>query len=182
MSGITVKPLNPGSWLGLPALACVLAALLFAVPARLFQLMLPEPVFPMAAAFAWAIIRPSVLPPFVLVLLGLFMDILWGGPMGLWPVCLLAAYAPVSLLQRALSQFEFIGLGAAYAVACLVAFGLGWCLASARAGVPVSLFALGGNISPRSCCFPSPSSSSGVTRARTCASDDQALHLFRRRQ
>ncbi len=47
-------------------------------------LQLPEPVFPMAPAFAWAMIRPSVLAPLVLLVMGLFLDLLWGGPIGLW--------------------------------------------------------------------------------------------------
>jgi rod shape-determining protein MreD len=143
MSAITVRPLHPAEWLGAPALLCALASLLFAVPARLFGLNLPEPVFALAVAFAWAIIRPSVLPPFVLIVLGLFLDLLWGGALGLWPICLLAAYAPVLFFQRSLSQLEFRGLWASYAVACVLSFGVGWALASLRAGVAVNLLALG---------------------------------------
>ena len=143
MNALTVRPLNPVRWLGLPALASALACLLFAVPARLLGLQLPEPVFPLAVAFAWAIIRPSVLPPFVLLLLGLFLDLLWGGPFGLWPICLLAAYAPVLSVQRSLSQLGFVGLGAGYAVACALSLGAGWILASLRAGIAVNLVALG---------------------------------------
>ena len=119
---LTVRPLNPALWLGIPALACVVATVLFAVPARLFGLQLPEPVFPIATAFAWAVIRPSVLPPFVLLVLGLFLDLLWGGPLplGLWPICLLAAYAaPVLFVQRSLSQARVRRLlWASYALVC----------------------------------------------------------------
>ena len=139
MSALTVRPLNPVQWLGVPALACALATVLFAAPARLFGLQLPEPVFPIAMAFAWAVIRPSVLPPFVLLALGLLLDLLWGGPLGLWPICLLAAYAPVLFVQRSLSQFEFVGLWASYAVACALSLGAGWVLVSLRAGIAVNL-------------------------------------------
>ena len=142
MSALTVRPLNPLEWLGAPALACAGACLLFAAPARLFGLQLPEPVFPMAAAFAWAVIRPSVLPPFVLVGLGLFLDLLWGGPLGLWPICLLTAYAPVLFVQRSASQLEFVGLWASYAVVCALSLGAGWVLVSLRAGTAVNLIAV----------------------------------------
>ena len=54
--------------------------ILFGIPLRVFGLQLPEPVFPMAAAFAWAVIRPSVLAPFAVLLMGLFLDYFWGGP------------------------------------------------------------------------------------------------------
>jgi len=91
----STRPLDPWRWLGLPALACMGGAILFAIPIKVFSLQLPEPVFPMVLAFAWAVIRPSVIAPFVLVLLGLFLDLFWGGPLGLWGVSLLASYTVV---------------------------------------------------------------------------------------
>lgn len=72
---------------------------LFGIPLRVFGLQLPEPVFPMVAAFAWAVIRPSVLAPFAVLLMGLFLDFFWGGPIGLWALCMLVAYG-ISLAGR----------------------------------------------------------------------------------
>ena len=91
----STRPLDPLRWLGVPALVCVLATILFAIPIKVFSFQLPEPVFAMVPAFAWAVIRPSVIAPFVLVLLGLFLDLFWGGPLGLWGVSLLASYTVV---------------------------------------------------------------------------------------
>jgi rod shape-determining protein MreD len=68
------------------------ATVLFGIPLRAFGLQLPEPVFPMVLAFAWAVIRPSILAPFGILVMGLFLDIFWGGPLGLWAICLLLAY------------------------------------------------------------------------------------------
>ena len=87
------RPLDPWRWLVIPALACVAATMLFAIPFRVFGFQLPEPVFPMVPAFAWAVIRPSILAPFLLVALGLFLDFYWGGPVGLWGLAFLAVYA-----------------------------------------------------------------------------------------
>ncbi len=87
------RPLHPARWLGVPTLICVLATIVFAAPIRVYGLQLPEPVFAMVPAFAWALIRPSILAPFVLLLLGLFLDTFWGGPTGLWGLSLLVAYA-----------------------------------------------------------------------------------------
>jgi rod shape-determining protein MreD len=78
--------------LGIPLLQALGATILFGIPLRAWGLQLPEPVFPMAVAFAWAVIRPSVLAPFGVLLMGLFLDIFWGGPIGLWALCLLIAY------------------------------------------------------------------------------------------
>jgi rod shape-determining protein MreD len=99
MSG--ARPLEPWRWLGVPMLQALIATILFGVPLRAFGLQLPEPVFPLALAFAWAVIRPSILAPFAILVMGLFLDIFWGGPMGLWALCLLIAYG-VSLAGRSI--------------------------------------------------------------------------------
>jgi len=93
------QPLQPAVWLGVPFLLAIVATFLFSIPLRLFTLALPEPVFPIVLAFAWAVIRPSVLGPFAVLFLGLFLDLFWGGPIGLWPLSLLAGYSLI-LLSR----------------------------------------------------------------------------------
>lgn len=96
MSGFqATRPLDPWRWLVAPTLICVVATIFLAIPLRVFGLQLPEFVFPLAPAFAWAVIRPSILPPFFLLGMGLFLDLFWGGPLGLWAISLLAAYAGV---------------------------------------------------------------------------------------
>jgi rod shape-determining protein MreD len=93
------QPLQPLTWLGLPMLLAMAATILFAIPLRIFTFALPEPIFAMALAFAWPVIRPSILGPFALLLMGLFLDLFWGGPMGLWPLSLLLAYSLI-LMSR----------------------------------------------------------------------------------
>jgi rod shape-determining protein MreD len=93
------RPLEPWRWIGVPMLQVMVATILFGVPLRVFGLQLPEPLFAMTLAFAWAVIRPSVLAPFAILILGLFLDIFWGGPLGLWAICLLIAYG-VALAGR----------------------------------------------------------------------------------
>ncbi|HYG26944.1 MAG TPA: hypothetical protein VD906_08555 [Caulobacteraceae bacterium] len=97
------RPLDPWRWLGIPALLCLAASIVFAVPLRVFGMQLPEPVFAMVPAFAWAVIRPSVLAPFALLILGVLLDALWGSPLGLWASCLLIAYASVLLSRNLMS-------------------------------------------------------------------------------
>jgi rod shape-determining protein MreD len=96
-----VRVVGPQHWLGWPLLAVVLATVVFATPFRLFGLPLPEPIFPMVLAFAWPLIRPSILAPFALLLVGLFLDLFWGGPLGLWALSLLIPSAIV-LVARSL--------------------------------------------------------------------------------
>lgn len=95
------RPLEPWRWLGVPALLAIGATVVFAAPLRVLTLALPEPIFPLVLAFAWAIIRPSILGPVLLVLVGAFLDLFAGAPLGLWPISLLVAYG-VALVGRTL--------------------------------------------------------------------------------
>jgi rod shape-determining protein MreD len=148
------RPMSPFGWLGLPALACVLATLAFGTPLRILGFGVPQPVFPLAMAFAWALIRPSVLPPFALLALGLFLDVFWGGPQGLWPLCLLAAYAAVLSVRRLITGQDFVVMWAWYAAATLTAFAAGFLLMGLQAGGAPNLLAVGWQLFATLLLFP----------------------------
>jgi rod shape-determining protein MreD len=136
------KSMSPIGWLGLPMLLCAVATVVLATPIRIFGLGLPQPVFPLAMAFAWALIRPSVLPPFALLIMGLFLDVFWGGPQGLWPLCFLATYAAVLAVRRLILGQDFIVMWASYAAATALAFAIGYGLMAMVAETFPSLIAL----------------------------------------
>jgi rod shape-determining protein MreD len=117
--------LDPLRWIGVPLLAAVVATVVLATPLRVFGLQLPEPVFPLVLAYAWAVIRPSMLAPFVLFAVGLFLDLFWGGPVGLWILSLLTAYGLVLIIRLSLSGRGWVVLCMWYGVACAFAFGVG---------------------------------------------------------
>ncbi len=137
------RALNPLGWLVAPMVLCVIATVLLAAPIRILGQALPQPVFPLALAFAWPLIRPSLVPPFALLVMGLFLDLFWGGPPGLWPLCLLAAYAGVLALRRLITGNDFVFVWAWYAAATLVAFGVGFLAMAMRSGVAPNLLAVG---------------------------------------
>ncbi|WP_411287126.1 hypothetical protein [Phenylobacterium sp.] len=137
------RPLEPWRWLAVPMLQALAATLLFAIPIRMFGLGLPEPVFPMAAAFAWAVIRPSVLAPFGVLIMGLFLDLLWGSPVGLWAVCLLLAYG-VALAGRSMTAGQSRGmLWAWYAALTALAMGAGYLFTMLDVKAAPSPYAMG---------------------------------------
>jgi rod shape-determining protein MreD len=142
MAASVVQPLNPLAWLGAPALACAAGSMLLAIPVEIAGIGLPQPVLAMLPAFAWSVIRPSILAPFVLILLGLFQDLLWHDRLGLWPSALLAAYAigasarPLLVGQGFWSLWAWFlaALGAGFAVAVALIF-----LATGQAPDPIGL-------------------------------------------
>jgi rod shape-determining protein MreD len=142
LSGAAAGPLSTPVWLGVPLLACVAASVLLALPLKVYGLQPPEPVFALVPTFAWAMIRPSFLPSLALFVLGLFLDLLWGGPLGLWPLCLLVAYGAVLITRRFLSGQGFLALWGWYGLACLVGLGVGYGLMTLKAGSLPNLVAL----------------------------------------
>jgi rod shape-determining protein MreD len=154
MTATTVRRFNPVLWLGAPMAVCAAASLIFALPLQAFGLRPPEPVFALVPAFAWGMIRPSILPPFALLALGLYLDLLWGGPLGLWPLALLAAYAPVLFARAFLIAQGFWGLWAWYAVACAAALATGLVLMSLRAAIVPNLAGVGWQLVATVALFP----------------------------
>ena len=154
MTATTTGRFNPILWLGAPMALCAAASLIFALPLEVFGLRPPEPVFAMAPAFAWGMARPSILPPLALLVLGLFLDMLWGGPAGLWPLALLAAYAPVLFARVFLSAQGFWGLWAWYAAACAAALAAGLVFTSLRAGLLPGLVGVGWQFAATVALFP----------------------------
>lgn len=115
------QPLTPLRWIFIPALQVIVATWLLTMPLRVFGLQPPEPVFAMVLAFAWAVIRPSVLAPFCLLGLGVLLDLIWGSPLGLWPVALLIPYGAVLAVRNMLIGQQLVVLWLGYAVACAMA-------------------------------------------------------------
>ena len=148
------RPLDPWRWIGAPTLLCVAAALVFAMPLRVFGLQLPEPIWPLAPAFAWAMIRPSILAPFTLLLLGLFLDLLWGGPMGLWPVSMLVAYAGILFTRSMMTGQSRVVLWSWFALMTLLAMFTAYVLTMFDSGVAPSLMSALWQFLPTALLYP----------------------------
>src|SRR5262245_36058945 len=121
-----MRGLEPWRWLGVPMLQVMVATLLFAIPMKFWGFQLPEPLFALPALFAWAVIRPSMLAPICVMILGLYKDLLWGTPTGFWAVCLLIPYgAAIAGRSRLAGQGRAI-YWIWYAAVCAIAMGAGY--------------------------------------------------------
>jgi len=149
-----VRVVGPVQWIVYPALAAVILTVLLATPVELFGLKMPEPVLPLVLAFAWPLIRPSMVAPAVLFGLGLFLDLMWGGTLGVWPLGLMAVYGVVLAARNLLAGQETQILFVWYATCTLAAFLLAYLVVSLNAGNPPSLLALAGQVVPTLLLFP----------------------------
>ena len=116
------RSLDAWGWLILPTLLCLIATVVQDIAFRFFTFSLPEVIWPLIPAFAWAVVRPAILPPILLFGMGVFVDLWTGGPTGLWPVALLAAYGSVFLTRSVMAGQSPIAMWLWYAAACLFAF------------------------------------------------------------
>ena len=151
---VAMRVVGPVQWVFYPALVAIALTFLLATPVELFGLKLPEPVLPLILAFAWPLIRPSMVAPAVLFGLGLFLDIFWGGTLGLWPLCLLSVYGVVLASRNLLAGQETQVLFVWYAVCAVSAFIVAYLIVTLDAGRAPSLLSLAGQIIPTLLLFP----------------------------
>jgi rod shape-determining protein MreD len=76
--------------------------------------------------FAWAIIRPAMLAPVAVLTLGLYLDLLWGSPLGFWPVCLLLPYGGVLAGRSMLAGQSQVMMWLWYAATTALTLGSGY--------------------------------------------------------
>lgn len=126
MSFQAARPLDPWRWMGAPALICIGATLLLGLPFRVLGLQLPEPVFPMICAFSWAVIRPSVISPIAILLMGLVLDLLWGSPFGLWGMSMLVGYGLTLAMRAMMTGQSRMMMWAWYAGICAISLLAGY--------------------------------------------------------
>ncbi|MGQ2992011.1 MAG: hypothetical protein ACT6QK_13305 [Brevundimonas sp.] len=151
---VAVRVVGPLHWIVIPSLIVAGVSVLLATPFELFGLKLPEPVSAVVLAFAWPLIRPSIIGPVVLFFLGLFLDLVWGGMLGVWPLALLAVYVLVLLSRNLLSGQETTILMLWYGCCTLLAFLIAYLVVSLDASNAPSLFALVGQVVPTLILWP----------------------------
>lgn len=143
MSYSGAQPLSPWRWLAVPMLQCLGVTVLLAIPMRLFGLRLPEPVLPLILAFGWAVIRPSIAAPAAVLAMGLFLDLFWGAPLGLWGFSLLTAYGVALVTRSMMAGQSRPMMWAWYALCCAVAMGAAYLFSMLLAHQAANLVSVG---------------------------------------
>gem|GEM_PF-444004 len=174
---VAVRVVGPLQWIVYPALLVLAATVVLGTPLQLFGLHLPEPVIPMILAFAWPLIRPSMLAPAALFLIGLFLDLFWNTPLGLWALCLMGVYGTVLLSRNLLAGHEGLIRFGAYAACTLGAFFLAYLVVTMRTRRRSCRWS--DRSCRRCCCFRSPTGCLSDSTTEIFGSDERrALHLL----
>jgi rod shape-determining protein MreD len=104
-----------------PIVATLLLAILSVVPLRLPGYMLVAPDFLLMAVFYWIAHRPDLMPPAAIFAIGVLVDLLSGGPLGVEPLVLLLTYAAVGSQRKALRGKPFAIVWMAFALVAVAA-------------------------------------------------------------
>ncbi|ESQ75600.1 membrane protein [Asticcacaulis sp. AC402] len=122
--GMASRIIGPWDWILAPALISLAATIVLATAFQPLGLYLPEPVTPLLLAFAWPLIRPSYIAPFVLGGLGIFLDFFWGAPLGFWTLNLMLVYAVLVFARTYIIGQDWLVVFGVFLLTELVFFGL----------------------------------------------------------
>lgn len=117
-------------WQCTPGMIALIGVLLSLIPFGLVSHWLVFPALALTAVYFWAINQPSLLPPAVIFMIGLAQDFFSGGPVGLWALVYLVAYASVLSQRNILYSQPFAVLWGGFLILSLVVGVLIWLVGS----------------------------------------------------
>lgn len=96
----------------------------------------PMPFVPLIVLFIWSVRHPAYVPPWLIFLTGLLLDLLTGGPLGLWALSYLIAFTIARLRSTEPSAREYVLLVARFSVLTAIATMVAWTAGSLSIGQP----------------------------------------------
>ncbi len=111
-----------------PLCICLLLILVSVAPLRMPGLATASPLLPLMAVYHFGLFRPTLLPHWLVLLLGLLIDLLSGNPVGVNAVVLLMVRHFVEANQRFLVDKPFAVIWFGYALASAGAVAGIWAL------------------------------------------------------
>ncbi len=129
--GIRPRPtllhqLDVASRYGFPTLLTAVGLLLLSAPLGLPGQAQMQPAWALASVFFWSVFRPASMPPVAVFGLGLLLDLLAQGPVGLSVLLLLLVHAVAFGNRRALARQGFLAVWLAFVAVAAGAAALEW--------------------------------------------------------
>jgi rod shape-determining protein MreD len=85
--------------------------------------LVPPPLLVLMPLYFWAVVRPDLMTPFWIFVLGVLQDLFSGGPPGVWAASFLATYALIDNQRDMLASLSGVGAIVGFAVCVLVCCG-----------------------------------------------------------
>ena len=114
------------------ALVPLLCGLLFAfianIPVSLVSGQVPPPLLALAPVYFWCLVRPDLMTPAASFAIGLFEDVLSGGPPGIWTLSFVLTYVLVARQRDSFASLSGLAAVVGFASAAAVCCALAWAI------------------------------------------------------
>jgi rod shape-determining protein MreD len=105
----------------IPFVCALLGVIVSNIPVSLFGTLVPPPMFGLMPIYFWCLVRPDLMPPFAVFIIGVLQDLLGGGAAGVWTLSFVAAYAIVDRERDSFAGLAGVGAILGFGAAMLVA-------------------------------------------------------------
>ncbi len=105
----------------IPFFCAIVCVILANVPVSISGGVVPPPLLALMPVYYWCLVRPDLMPPFAVLIIGMLQDLLSGSPPGVWTVSFVAAYALVDRERESFAGLSGVGAILGFAAAMLVA-------------------------------------------------------------
>jgi len=129
MSSVLIQTRN-GLAIATPFILGILLAVIHVLPYGAPELAYVMPSLTLMTVYYWAIQRPETMPASAVFIIGLWQDVLYGGPMGLTSLILVLVRELLVNQRRVLIGKSFLVNWMGFAIVVAVTLIMGWVLAS----------------------------------------------------
>src|ERR1700743_3642510 len=105
----------------LPLLCGLVAVLLSNLPLSLTNGLVPAPLLGLVPIYFWGLVRPDLMTPAAVFVIGLAEDMMAGGPPGVWTLSFVIAYGVIDRQRDAFAGLAGLGAVLGFATAALIA-------------------------------------------------------------
>jgi len=105
----------------IPFVCALIGVIVSNIPVSLFGTLVPPPMFGLMPIYFWCLVRPDLMPPFAVFIIGVLQDLLGGGAAGVWTLSFVAAYAIVDRERDSFAGLAGIGAILGFGAAMLSA-------------------------------------------------------------
>lgn len=110
----------------LPLLCGLVAVLISNLPLSVTNGLVPAPLFALVPVYFWCLVRPDLMTPAAVFVIGLLEDIVAGGPPGVWTLAFVVTYGVIDRQRDAFAGLAglgaILGFATAALIACVVAY------------------------------------------------------------
>jgi len=105
----------------LPLLCGLAAVLISNLPLSLTNGLVPAPLLGLVPIYFWCLVRPDLMTPAAVFVIGLLEDVVAGGPPGVWTLSFVITYGVIDRQRDAFAGLAGVGAILGFATAALIA-------------------------------------------------------------